>query len=61
MLKPGGLLYRADRDALWLVIVTDAFGTQGRVDDVDFVTLRNCAVGALGFTYVAVDAFVGNR
>ena len=54
-------IHRANRDTLRLIIMTDAFGAQGGIDDIDFVTLRNRAVGALGFAHVAVDAFVGNH
>jgi hypothetical protein len=54
----GDTVDRADLDALRLVEVTDALGAQRGVDDIDLGTLRDGAVGALGFAYIAVDAFM---
>src|SRR5690606_9128004 len=42
------------------VVVADAFGAQGGVDDVDLLALGDGAVGAFGFADVAVDAVVGD-
>jgi hypothetical protein len=52
---------RTDLYALRFIEVTDAFGAFGWVDDINFVALGDCAIGALGFANVAVDAFVGNH
>jgi hypothetical protein len=54
-------VHRADFDALGLVIMANAFGTEAGIDDIDLVTLADSTVGALGFTYIAVDTFVGNH
>jgi hypothetical protein len=41
--------------------VAHALGAFIGIDFVDFFTLRDGVVGALGFAYVAVDAFIGNQ
>ncbi|MFT4675801.1 MAG: hypothetical protein ACI9K8_001544, partial [Reinekea sp.] len=35
---------RANLLALWLVIMADAFGTESRIDHIDFLTLRNSVI-----------------
>ncbi len=53
-------LYRAHLDTLRRIKVSDAFGAQLWVDDIDFRSFRNGAIRALGFANIAVNAFVGN-
>jgi hypothetical protein len=53
-------VHRADLDALGFLEVADALGAQARFDEVDFVTLGDGAVRALGFADIAVDTFVGD-
>jgi intracellular septation protein A len=38
---------------------SDAFGTQLRVDDKDWIALANCIVGAFRFACAAINAIVG--
>ena len=57
----GDAVHRADLDTLGFVVVADAFGALVGVDFVDFRTLRNRFVRALGLANVAVDAFVGDH
>jgi hypothetical protein len=40
--------------------MTHAFGAEVGIDLVDFITLGDGAIGALGFAHVTIDAFVGN-
>jgi hypothetical protein len=51
---------RANLLALWLVIMADAFGTESRIDHIDFLTLRNSVIRALWLANITVDAFIGN-
>ena len=43
-----------------VVVKSDALRAKLRIDDVDVVALRNCAVRALGLASAAIDAVVGN-
>jgi len=54
-------VYRADFDTLRLVVMADTLGAEIGIDLIDFVTLADSAVGAFGFTYIAVNTFVGNH
>jgi hypothetical protein len=47
--------------ALRRIEMAYALGTQARVNHINFIALRNGAVGALGLTHVAVDALIGNH
>jgi hypothetical protein len=47
--------------ALRRIKVADAFGAFVRVDDIDVLTLGDCAIRALGFANITVDAFVGDH
>ena len=47
--------------ALRLVVMADTLSAQVGIDLVDFLALRNGAVGALRLTHVAIDAFIGNH
>jgi len=46
--------------ALWLVVMADAFGTEGRIDHIDLLTLRDGVIRALRLANITVDAFIGN-
>jgi len=46
---------------LRLVIVTYTFGALVHVNFVDFFTRRNRLIRAFRFTYIAVDAIVGDN
>jgi hypothetical protein len=46
---------------LRLAVVSHALGAFAGVDLVNLLALRNCAIGALRFAYIAIDAFVGNH
>jgi hypothetical protein len=54
-------VHRADLDALRGVVMANTFGAKIRVNDIDFITLRDGTVGAFGFANIAVDTFVGNK
>lgn len=51
----------ADLNTLGLIKMTYALGATIRVNLVDGFTHKYSVIGALGFTYVAVDTFVGNH
>ena len=51
---------RANLNTLRGFVVADAFRTKIRVDHVNVITRTYRFVWTLGFTYVAVDAFIGN-
>jgi len=57
----GDTVDRADLDTLGLVIVADALGAEIGIDLIDLVTLVDGTIGALGLTYITVDAFVSNN
>jgi hypothetical protein len=57
----GNAGHGADLHALRFVKMTDALGAFGRVDFVNFFAQINRFVGALRFTHIAVDAFVGDH
>ena len=54
-------VYGADLLALGFIVVSDALGAWVGVDFVDFFALRDGIVGAFGFAYIAVDAFIGDE
>ena len=54
-------IHRADLHALWRIKMSDALGAFIRVDDLNFVALRNRFVRAFGQAHITVDALVGNR
>jgi len=51
---------RAHFHALRFVVVTDAFGAQGRIDHVNVFALRDSAIGAFWFANVTIDAFIAD-
>jgi hypothetical protein len=51
---------RTNVHALRGFIMAHAFGAKIRRNFINFFALGDGAVGALGFTYVAIDAFVSN-
>src|SRR5205823_14165823 len=51
---------RADRGASFLVVEAYALGAEGRVDDVDVLTLRDGLIWTLGLAGSAVDALLGD-
>jgi len=51
---------RTHLNALRRVEMSDALGALVRINNVNLSALRNGAVGAFGFAYVAVNAFVGD-
>src|SRR5439155_13354053 len=51
---------RADGRASLLVVEADAFGTEGGIDDIDVLTLRDGLVRTLGLAGSAVDALLGD-
>jgi microcompartment protein CcmK/EutM len=51
---------RANRHALRLAVMADAFGAQFRIDHVKLFALGNGAVRAFRLADVAVDAFVAD-
>jgi len=53
-------VYRTNLNALWSIIMSHTLGAQGGFNYIGFITLRNGAIRALWFAYVAVDALVGN-
>jgi len=53
-------IYRTNLHALGFVIMPDAFGAEIGIDLIDLLALVNCAIGALRFAHITVDAFVGN-
>jgi hypothetical protein len=53
-------VYRADFNALWLIIVPNTLCTEFMVNFINFIPLIDCLIGALWFTHIAVDAFVCN-
>lgn len=57
----GDAINRADLLALGFGVVPDTFCAFVGVDDVNISALRNSVVWTFGFTYIAVDAFVGNH
>jgi hypothetical protein len=56
----GDTVHRTDLYALGSLIVSHTLGAQVGIDLIDLVTLGNRAVRALGLTYIAVDAFIGD-
>ena len=51
---------RTHFDTLGCFIVTNTLGTQIGIDHVDFITGADSLVRALGFTHIAIDAFICN-
>lgn len=51
---------RTHLDTLGCFIVTNTFGTEIGIDLVDFITGADGLVRALGFTHIAIDAFICN-
>jgi hypothetical protein len=56
----GDAVHRADLNTLRLVEMPDTLRAEGWVDFVNVFPLGDCAVGALRFANIAVDAFVVN-
>jgi hypothetical protein len=56
----GNTIDRANFYALRSLVMADTLGAQIGIDLINLVTLGNGAVGALGFTNIAIDAFIGN-
>jgi hypothetical protein len=56
----GNTIDRANFYALRGLVMADALGAQIGIDLIDLVALGNGAVGAFGFTDIAIDAFIGN-
>jgi hypothetical protein len=57
----GDARHRADLDTLRLVKMPDTLGAFGRVNFVNFLAQIDRLIRALGFTHIAVDAFVGDH
>jgi hypothetical protein len=53
-------VHRTDLNALRSLVVTHTLGAQIGIDLVDLVTLGDRPIGALGLTYIAVDAFISD-
>jgi hypothetical protein len=51
---------RTNHLALWLIMVTDAFGTGVGVDDINRLTHKNGIIRTLRFADVAIDTFIGD-
>ena len=51
----------ADFNALRSFEMTDALGTQARVDDIEFFALSDRLVWTLRLTDIAVDTFFGDH
>jgi hypothetical protein len=52
-------IHRTNCRASLVIMKSDAFGTQLRVDDKDWIALANCIVGAFRFACAAINAIVG--
>src|SRR5438105_11016539 len=53
-------VHRTDGGAGFLVVEAYAFGAEGRIDDVDVLTLRDGLIRTLGLACPAVDALLGD-
>jgi hypothetical protein len=49
---------RTHFDALGFVMMTDAFGTQFRIDDINVLALGDGAIWAFRLADITIDAFI---
>jgi hypothetical protein len=57
----GNAFHGTDFNALWQIVMTNAFGAQLRVDDINFFALGDRPIGAFRLAHVAIDTFVVNN
>jgi len=57
----GDTIHRTDLDTLGDIKMAHAFRAKVGVNDIDLLPLGDGTIGALRFTYIAVDAFVSNN